>query len=76
MSDFEFIPSKKQTEDSNIYRFMKKHDICSLEELSAKAKNDLSWFWKAVDEDVGIVWDKPYTKFLILKKEYNGPNGL
>ena len=62
MPDFEFIPSKKQTEDSNIYRFMQKHDIGSLEELSVKAKNDLSWFWKAVDEDIGIVWDKPYHK--------------
>ena len=62
MSDFEFIPSEKQTKDSNIYRFMEKHEIDSLEELSIKAKQDPSWFWRAVSEDVGIVWDKPYQK--------------
>ena len=60
LSDFEFIPSKEQTENSNIYRFMKKHNIESLEELSIKAKKDLSWFWKAVSEDVGIIWDIQY----------------
>ena len=41
---------------------MQKHKIGSLEELSIKAKKDQSWFWKAVSEDVGIVWDKPYQK--------------
>ena len=41
---------------------MQKHDIDSLEELSIKAVKDLAWFWKAVDKDVGIIWDKPYCK--------------
>ena len=43
---------------------MKKHNIASLSELSNKSKNDLSWFWKSVDEDIGIVWDKEYSKVL------------
>ena len=64
MSDFEFVPTQKQIEESNIYRFMQKHDVSSLEELSQKARNDLQWFWKAVDEDIGIVWDHPYSKVL------------
>lgn len=62
MSDFEFIPTEKQIHESNIYKFMKKHDISSLEELSQKSKDDLEWFWKSVDEDIGIFWDKPYGK--------------
>ena len=41
---------------------MKKHNIASLRELSNKSKNDLSWFWKSVDEDIGIVWDEEYSK--------------
>ena len=48
---------------------MKKHDISSLEELSNKAKNNLEWFWKSVDEDIGIVWDKPYSKVLDVSKD-------
>lgn len=43
---------------------MKKHNVTSLEELSIKAKEDLEWFWQSVDQDIGIVWDLPYTKIL------------
>ncbi|HSG84160.1 MAG TPA: acetyl-coenzyme A synthetase N-terminal domain-containing protein, partial [Nitrosopumilus sp.] len=64
MSNFEFIPTEKQIQESNIYNFMKKHNISSLEELSIKSNKDLEWYWKSVDEDIGIVWDKHYTKVL------------
>ena len=43
---------------------MKKHDISSLDELCIKSKNNLEWFWESVDKDIGIIWDKPYTKTL------------
>ena len=47
---------------------MQKHNISSLDELSKKAKENLEWFWEAVDEDIGIVWDVPYTKTLDISK--------
>lgn len=68
MSEFKFIPTEKQIQESNIYKFMKKHDISSLNELSLKSKDDLEWFWKSVDEDLGIVWDSPYEKILDVSK--------
>jgi len=40
---------------------MQKLNISSLDELSKKAKDDPEWFWRAVEKDVGIVWDLPYT---------------
>lgn len=40
---------------------MKKYNIQNLLELSQKAKNDLDWYWKAVDEDIGIVWHQKYS---------------
>jgi len=64
LSDFEFIPTEKQIQESNIFKFMKKHNISSLDDLSQKAKNDLEWFWKSVDDDLGLVWDEPYSKIL------------
>jgi acetyl-CoA synthetase len=64
LSDFEFIPNKEQFQNSNIYKFMKKHNISSLDELCTKSKNNLEWFWESVDKDIGIIWDKPYTKTL------------
>jgi len=68
LSDFEFIPTEKQIQESNIYKFMKKYNISSLEELSQKAKDDLEWFWKSVDEDIGIIWDVPYSKIMDVSK--------
>jgi acetyl-CoA synthetase len=46
LSDFEFIPTEKQIQESNIYQFMEKHNISSLEELSDK------------DVSKGIEWSK------------------
>jgi len=68
LSDFEFIPTEKQIQESNIFQFMQKHNISSLEELSQKAKEDLEWFWQSVDKDIEIIWDVPYTKTLDVSK--------
>ena len=68
MSKFEFIPTTKQIQESNIYQFMQKHGIDSLEKLSQKAKINLEWFWESVDKDIGIVWDQPYSKILDTSK--------
>ena len=47
---------------------MKLHGISNLEQLSKKANNDLEWFWKEVEQYVGIVWDKKYHNVLDLSK--------
>ncbi|RMW38390.1 MAG: AMP-dependent synthetase [Nitrosopumilus sp.] len=64
MSNFEFVPTQKQVEESNIFRFMQKHAISSLSELSKKAKDELEWFWQQVDKDIGVIWDSPYLQIL------------
>jgi len=61
VSDFIFKPTKDQIEKSNIIRFMKKHGIASFADLAKKSKADSNWFWNAVNDDIGIVWDKKYT---------------
>ena len=68
LSNFKFIPTEKQIHESNIFQFMKKHNISTLDELSQKAKNNLEWFWESVDKDIGIVWDEQYTKTLDTSK--------
>jgi acetyl-CoA synthetase len=64
LSDFAFVPSEKQIQTSNIYKFMKKYNISSLQELSKKANQNQEWFWQEVSNDIGIIWDAPYTKIL------------
>jgi len=68
MPDFEFVPTKDQIENSNICKFMKLHGISSLRQLSQKANNDPEWFWKEVENQACIVWDRPYQKVLDLTK--------
>ena len=70
MSDFAFIPTDEQIKHSNIFSFMQKYNITSLDDLSKKATNDLEWFWKSVDEDIGIIWDKKYEKVFDFSKGY------
>jgi acetyl-CoA synthetase len=62
LNEFVFFPTAEQIQKSNIHAFMKKYGISSFEELSEKAKNDLDWYWESVSNDIGIVWDKKYSK--------------
>jgi len=52
---------------------MKKHGISSLFELQKKAKNDLDWFWEEVSNDIGIIWDKKYSKVSDFSNGYPWP---
>jgi acetyl-CoA synthetase len=40
---------------------MQKHNIASLQELHKRSISDVNWYWNAVNDDIGIVWDKKYT---------------
>jgi acetyl-CoA synthetase len=68
LSDFEFIPTIDQKENSNIFKFMNLHGVSNLENLSKKANDDPEWFWREVEQYVGIVWDAPYQKILDLSE--------
>ncbi len=52
---------------------MQKNKISSIEELSNKANQNLEWFWQQVDQDISIVWDKPYKKVLDISKGISWP---
>jgi acetyl-CoA synthetase len=73
LSNFEFIPTVDQKENSNIFKFMKLHGISTLDDLTERASADLEWFWREVEQYVGIVWDKPYQKVLDSSKGISFP---
>ena len=52
---------------------MKKHQISSLDDLSKRASEDLEWFWRAVEQEIGIVWDTKYQKVLDVSKGIQWP---
>jgi len=68
LSDFVFTPTEKQIQSSNIYKFMKKNNISTLQELSQKASQNLEWFWEEVSNYYGIIWDKQFTKVIDTSK--------
>ncbi|MBI5859309.1 MAG: AMP-binding protein [Nitrosarchaeum sp.] len=68
MSDFVFTPTEEQVQTSNIYKFMKKYGISTLQDLSHRANQNLEWFWQEIGKDIGLIWDKPYTKVLDTSK--------
>ncbi|AIF82526.1 acyl-CoA synthetase/AMP-acid ligase [Candidatus Nitrososphaera evergladensis SR1] len=57
---FAFQPGAGHLADSNVARFMKKHDISGYKELVEKANGDISWYWDAVNDDLGLEWFQKY----------------
>lgn len=41
---------------------MQKHNIKDLIQLYQNSIKDLDWYWNAVNDDIGIIWDKKYSK--------------
>ncbi|WP_297463231.1 AMP-binding protein [Nitrosarchaeum sp.] len=47
---------------------MNKFSISDINQLSIKANQNLEWFWQEVSNEIGIIWDEPYTKILDTSK--------
>jgi len=63
-----YEPSEEFVEESNVYTFMKKHDIEDFEELHHRTVEEvegedasgLDWFWDEVVDHLGIEFYEPY----------------
>ena len=49
---------------SNVRRFMDAHGIATYEDLIRRSTDDVEWFWAAALQDLGVVWDEPYSAVL------------
>lgn len=59
-----WTPTAEYLKRSRLLRFMQQHDIESYRELCSRANNDPSWFWGAVEQDLDIRWQQPYTQVM------------
>lgn len=59
---FAFQPDAGRLRSSNLARFMKKHGISGYKELVKRANGDISWYWDAVSDDLGLGWFQKYDK--------------
>ena len=57
-------PSEAYLDKSRLLRFMRRHDIAEYADLLARADADPAWFWGAVSDDLGLVWQRPYTQVM------------
>lgn len=55
-----FKPSKELVANSNIQRWMDKHNIAEYDELLEFARKDPKWFWDDISEE--LEWYKKYTE--------------
>ena len=61
-------PTSQYVDNSNMKRFMQKHGIKTLDELTKRSIDDIEWFWDAAAKDLGIEWFKPYERILDTSK--------
>lgn len=62
MNDVLWTPSPDIVANANVTRFMKRHGIPDYDALLKRCSDDTSWFWDAALKDLGVIWDRPYTK--------------
>jgi acetyl-CoA synthetase len=54
-------PTEDYLRRSRLKRFMDRHAIPDYSALLTRADADPAWFWDAVSQDLGLVWQRPYT---------------
>ena len=57
-------PTEEYIRKSRLLRFMRRHGIEDYAALLARADADPAWFWDAVSDDLGLVWQRPYTQVM------------
>ncbi len=62
--DVVWVPSEERLEQANVTAFMREHGIDSLEELINRSRDDIEWFWGAVEEHLGVEWFEDYDEVL------------
>jgi len=65
-----WTPDESSLLDTNLGRFMKKHDLSTFPDLMSKSTSDIGWFWDSVIEDLDIQFEHPYSKVV---DNTNGP---
>ncbi len=64
MQNIIWEPTGDYLEKSNITRFMRRHGIKDYKTLIRRSTDDIEWFWDAALKDLGVEWERPYTKVL------------
>ncbi len=64
--DVVWTPDPDVVADSNLRRFIDRHDLADLSALRTRAASDVAWFWEAVLDDLDIEFYDPYDQIVDL----------
>ena len=74
MSEFQFggefvwHPTPELVAESNLQRFIQKHELGSYDEAMRRSTTDIEWFWDTVLSDLDIQFYKPYSRVVDLSE--------
>ncbi|MEJ2538206.1 MAG: acetyl-coenzyme A synthetase N-terminal domain-containing protein, partial [Calditrichia bacterium] len=60
-------PNPEWVEQSNLKKFMTRHNLSGYEALFQTSVREIDWFWNAVMQDLDIQFYQPFTKMVDLK---------
>src|SRR2546423_13938391 len=66
--DFVWHPAPELVAQSNLQRFIQKHELGSYDELMQRSTTDIELFWAAVLSDLDIQFPKPYSRVVDLSE--------
>jgi acetyl-CoA synthetase len=66
-------PNSQWIQESNLQKFMDKHNIQSYDKLYKQSIRDIAWFWDTVLKDMDIQFFKPYSKVIDLSDGLHFP---
>lgn len=63
-ADYVWRPNTATVEYSNLFRFMREHDMRDPDELLRRSQEDPAWFWDAMVKHLDITFSTPYRQVL------------
>jgi acetyl-CoA synthetase len=66
--EFVWHPTPELVAQSNLQRFIQKHELGSYDELMRRSTTDIAWFWDVVLGDLDIQFYKPYSRVVDLSE--------
>src|SRR5438874_5081379 len=66
--EFVWHPTPEIVAQSNLQRFIEKHELGSYDALMQRSTTDIAWFWDTVLGDLDIQFYKPYSRVVDLSE--------
>jgi acetyl-CoA synthetase len=73
LSDVIWRPDPAVAARTRIARFMRAHDLPTIEALQRRSVQDLEWYWDAVARDLDWLWSTPYERVADLSRGIQWP---